>query len=161
MSQIEELQSRITAALDRIGQGLEAQSANAGADPSELDALRSQLDDEKAVSAQMEERNKRIKEKLDTAEAAVATIEASAEAKLQKLDQELQALRRANQQLRDNNLSLRNAIEAGVAEPHLINKAMMAELQALRAARNADKAETDAVLDELARLLQSDERETA
>ena len=33
-----------------------------------------------------------------------------------------------------------------MAEPHLINKAMMAELEGLRAARGADRGEVEAVL---------------
>ena len=162
MSQIDELQSRITAALDRIGRGLEARMADGGPDTAALDALKSELDDEKAVTAQLEERNKRLKDKLDEAEAAVAKAGEKTSSMLSKLDEELQALRRANQQLRDNNQALREANQAGVAEPHLINKAMLAELEGLRAARSADQAETDAVFQELTRLLNSNnERENA
>jgi len=152
MSQIDELQSRITAALDRISQGLEAQGS-AGADTTELDALRTELEDERATSAQLEERHRRLKDKLEVAEEAAAKAVEESRAMLEKLDGELQSLRRANAQLRENNQALREAQEAGVAEPHLINKAMLAELEGLRAARNADRAETDAVLAELTRLI--------
>ncbi|WP_371224516.1 hypothetical protein [Roseovarius sp. 2305UL8-3] len=153
MSQIDELQGRITAALDRISQGLEAAGSSGGADAEELAALQQQLDDEKTVSAQLEERNKRMKAHLDEIEAATKSARDEQRQTMQKLDSELQGLRRANQQLRDNNQALREAVEAGVAEPHLINKAMLAELEGLRAARNADRAETDAVMGELTRLL--------
>jgi hypothetical protein len=44
---------------------------------------------------------------------------------------------------------LRAANETGVGEPHLINKAMMAELEALRAVRSSDRAEVDAIIAEL------------
>ena len=154
MSQIDELQSRITAALDRISQGLEGQAqAGGGADASEIEALQQQLEDEKTASMQLEERLKHLKSKLEEAEAASARAQEEHSGALKALDGELQSLRRANQQLRDNNKALREANEAGVAEPHLINKAMLAELEGLRAARNADRAETDAVLGELTRLL--------
>ncbi len=72
---------------------------------------------------------------------------------MRKLDGELQSLRKANEQLRDNNKALREANEAGVAEPHLINKSMLAELEGLRAARAADRAEADLVMADLERLI--------
>lgn len=161
MSQIDELQGRITAALDRISRALEASDGVPDTDSEELDALRDQLEDEKVVSAQLEERNKRLKEKLDDLEAAAEAGLEEQRTSIKKLDSELQALRRANQQLRENNKALREANEAGVAEPHLINKAMLAELEGLRAARNSDRAETEAVLSELTRLLDGAEREDA
>ena len=77
------------------------------------------------------------------------TAEAGRKAALRKMDAELQALRLANQQLRDNNAALREANTTGVVEPHLINKAMMAELEGLRAARAADRAEMDLILADL------------
>ena len=43
--------------------------------------------------------------------------------------------------------------EEGVGEPHLINKAMMAELEALRAARSADVAEASSIIGALTPLL--------
>ena len=154
MSQIEELQSRITAAMDRISQGLEMRASGGdGGLAEELEALKAQLEDEKTVSAQLEERNKRMKDKLDAAEEYAKQASEDERARLKKLDDDLQSLRRANSQLRDNNKALREANQAGVAEPHLINKAMLAELEGLRAARNADRAEADVVLGELTRLL--------
>ncbi len=163
MSQIDDLQARITAALDRISRGLEAQNADDGAAAAELEALRAALGEEKTVSAQWEERVKRLKEKLEEAEARVENARDEARASLRKLDTQLQSLRRANAQLRENNKALREANEAGVAEPHLINKAMLAELEALRAARSADRAEGDAIMAELTRLIEGadDEREGA
>ncbi len=163
MSQIDDLQARITAALDRISRGLEAQNADDGAAAAELEALRAALGEEKTVSAQWEERVKRLKEKLEEAEAHVENARDEARASLRKLDTQLQSLRRANAQLRENNKALREANEAGVAEPHLINKAMLAELEALRAARSADRAEGDAIMAELTRLIEGadDEREGA
>ncbi|WP_299842376.1 hypothetical protein [uncultured Roseovarius sp.] len=153
MSQIEELQRRITAALDRIGQGLDEVAPGGGADAGEIDALKKELEDEKLVSAQLEERLKAVSQKQrERAEAEDAARAEQADA-LRKLDTELQSLRKANQQLRDNNKALREANEAGVAEPHLINKSMLAELEGLRAARAADRAEADVVMADLGRLI--------
>ena len=145
MSQIEELQGRITAALDRIGKGVDAQAAPS-ADPPELDALKQELADEKLAGEQLKERVKSLKARREALEAELKAAQASAAEKVEKLDGELQSLRKANAQLRENNAKLREANEAGVAEPHLINKAMMAELEGLRAARAADRAEAETVL---------------
>ncbi|MEO3414857.1 hypothetical protein AAFO92_09400 [Roseovarius sp. CAU 1744] len=149
MSQIDELERRITAALDRIGQGLDGWSPGGGADATELESLRKALEDEKLACAQLEERLKVVSQKQkQQAEAGDRQAET-----MRKLDSELQSLRKANQQLRENNKALREANEAGVAEPHLLNKSMLAELEGLRAARSADRAETDAVMADLARLI--------
>ena len=157
MSDIEALLGRIMAAMDRIGQGVEALSvAPSEPDTSESDALRSALDEEKLVTAQLEERIKKLKiahaEELATVQASASAAQGDAD-KMAKLDEELQRLRKANDQLRASNAALREANEAGVGEPHLINSAMLAELEALRAARAADVAEASAIMSELVPLL--------
>ncbi|MCV2891947.1 hypothetical protein [Lentibacter sp. XHP0401] len=146
MSEIEELERRITAALDRIGRSTEAMDG-AGTDPEEVAKLKSALEEEKLVSAQFEERNKKLREKYEDAR---ETLEAELEAQRMataKLDMEMQRMRAANEQLRSSNSALREANEKGVGEPHLINKAMLAELEGLRAARAVDKAEAAAIAD--------------
>jgi len=148
MSDIEELQRRINAALDRIGQGLEARSA-VGADPAELAEMKQALDDEKLANEQLEERVKSLRDKRNALEEEVEALREQNAHALSRLDGELQSLRRANQQLRDNNAALREANAKGVGEPHLINTSMMAELESLRAGRAADQAETSAILSEL------------
>ncbi|HAR53226.1 hypothetical protein [Roseovarius nubinhibens] len=158
MSDIDALQGRIMAALDRIGQGLdglEQQGGTAGGDD-ELAQLKQALEDEKLVTAQLEERNKTLSQRLKELEAADSAAsserkagEAARKDALRKLDAELQSLRLANQQLRDNNAALREANQTGVIEPHLINKSMMAELNGLRATRAADEAEMKTILTEL------------
>ena len=47
--------------------------------------------------------------------------------------------------LREQLRQLREAQAAGVAEPHLINKSMLAELDALRATRLTELAELDEI----------------
>lgn len=70
-----------------------------------------------------------------------------------RLDGDLQRLRKSNELLREANAALREANEAGVGDPSLINKAMLAELEGLRAARATDAAEVHAVLTKLEPLL--------
>jgi hypothetical protein len=78
---------------------------------------------------------------------------AGANERMAQLDLEVQRVRKANDDLRASNQALRAANEAGVGEPHLINKAMMAELEALRATRAADVSETNAIIDALTPLI--------
>ncbi len=151
MSDIPELQRRITAALDRIGQGLDGMTKPS--EEGEVETLRQQLEDEKLANAQLEERIKKLKASLSEAEAARDAAQSDSADKLKDLDKSLQSLRQANQQLRDNNAALREANAQGVGEAHLINKAMLAELEGLRAARAADKSEADAILSEMDAIL--------
>jgi predicted nucleic acid-binding Zn-ribbon protein len=152
MTDISDLQARITAALDRIGTGLEALDKAAGepaADPGEVARLTEALEEERTANAQLEERVRAIKSRQ---EAAVETLAGEVERLRRLLETEEGAvarLMRANAELRANNAALREAITKGVAEPHLVNKAMLAELEGLRAAQGADRAELDAVLGEL------------
>lgn len=175
MSDIEELQRRITAAIDRIAAGIDAVEAQpAGADPAELDALRAErdaaladrdaaaadreaaqkaLEEERLVTAQLEERIRKLKER-HAIELAEAQTQMPSADHLQRLDIDLQRLRKANDQLRQSNAALREANEEGVGEPHLINKAMLAELEGLRAARAADVAEATSIMAQLVPLLE-------
>lgn len=166
MSDIDAMQSRIMAALERIGQGLDGLGpvTPEPQDDSEVQELRQQVADEKRTSAYLEERITQVEDHLlearrqleaasesDAAKAETARSEEDAarvEA-LQRLDSDLQALRQANEQLRENNAALREANAAGLAEPDLINKALQAELDGLRATQAADRAEMDVILAEL------------
>ncbi len=148
MSEIDELQQRIAAALDRIGQGLE-QSGDSAVDSEELDGLRQALDDEKLANEQLQERLKANRGKIEGLQAELDKARTESAEAMSKLDRSVQSLRKANAQLRENNNALREANEAGVGEPHLINKSMMAELEGLRAARAVDQAEQDAIMNEL------------
>lgn len=159
MSQIDELQTRITAALDRIAQGLESKPTAPEASQAE-ETLRAELEDERLANAQLQERVKLLHARVDTLESEAAAAREAEGAVLSRLDADLQSLRKANQQLRDNNQALREAHQTGVAEPHLINKSMLAELEGLRAARKADRDEVETVLDELARAIDGGETST-
>ena len=169
MSELPQLQSRILAALDRIGSGLDGISQAAPApeaapaiDTSGLEAqvadLTSKLDEEQTANAQLEERVKLLKERQDGKMAELESNVEAGRARASRMDRELQRLRQVNAELRDNNSKLREALTEGVSEPHLVNKAMLAELEALRANRAADAAEMDAILQELTPII---EREAA
>lgn len=151
MSEIDALQSRITAALDRIAQGLERTGEDK--DPARIEALEQALEHERLANAQLEERIMALRGRLAAATDAAETARQAARDHLTALDRDLQSLRKVNQQLRDSNQALREANAEGVAEPDLINAAMLAELEGLRAAQAADRAEIDAVLGEMSEVL--------
>ncbi|MEO1239681.1 MAG: hypothetical protein AAFW64_08505 [Pseudomonadota bacterium] len=151
MSEIAEYQSRITSALDRISVALET-----GAGGSNDGELAAALDAERTANAQLEERVRAIKEKQETTIAALEKAVADLEAEAQSLktalgdrDSGLQRMRRVNEELRRSNTALREANAAGLADAHLVNTGMMAELEALR----ADHATTQAELGEIAAVL--------
>lgn len=186
MQEIAELERRITAALARIGAGLDRVVATPPPPPvisaptTGSDALlRAELDEERMLNAQLQERIKMItareaalreakpaepepepEPKPEPAPAHVPVVQAQLEARIDKMTRqldvqglELQRMRKVTVQLREQLARLREAAEAGSTEPHLINKAMMAELEALRAARASEIAEMDEILSELSPLI--------
>lgn len=156
MSDITDLQSRITTALDRIGIGLDAlvKAPEADVDSDEVIGLRAALEDERTANAQLEERVLAIKQKQDGTVRSLSGEVERLRGLLETEEAAIARLTRVNAELRANNAALREAIAEGVAEPHLVNKAMMAELDALRAAQSADRTEVDAVLGEVSRLIE-------
>jgi chromosome segregation ATPase len=153
MSDFSELQARLTAALDRIGSGLEALGRPAAGDTAEMAQLREALDEERTANAQLEERVRAIREKQDDTVEKLASEVDRLRGLLETEEAAVAQLRRVNGDLRANNAALREAVSKTVSEPHLVNKSMMAELEALRATRAADRAELDAVLGELGPLM--------
>ena len=153
MSDIDDLQRRITAAIDRIAGSV----GNAGAAQAKIAAeLATALEDEKLANAQLSERLQALKDRYD-GEVSDAKAVANAEARITALDLEVQRLRTASDQLRQSNAALRAANEEGVGEPHLINASMMAELEALRAGRAVDVAEVSSIISALMPLLEAPE----
>lgn len=154
MSDIEQLQQRITAAMDRVAYGVSRLEAGA---PGEIAALKAALDEEKTVTAQLEERVAALKHKLETEAATAAAATEGLRDKMAALDLEMQTLRGANDALREANAALREANASGLADADLINAGMAAELAALQAARDVERAEADAILTALAPALQDQE----
>jgi hypothetical protein len=162
MDEIEEFERRILAAFDRIAAGVSVVTqlpdaplpvAGSGGDAGEIAALREALEAERTANAQLTERVRAIREKQET---VIATLERNLARVTQQLDaqgRELTRQRKLNDHLARMNGELVAAARAGVTEPHLLNKAMMTELEALRASRAAEIAEMDEILSELKPLI--------
>jgi predicted RNase H-like nuclease (RuvC/YqgF family) len=153
MSDIEDLDRRLKAALERIDRAIEnaaqtqphVEPANeAVIDQAALDSAIAQARDAEAKVAVLQSA-------IDAAQAEqvpqVAQPDMSAD--VARLSADVQALQAANQQLRDNNTALRAANEQGLADAELINQSAEVELVALRAARAADRSELDMILTNL------------
>ncbi len=145
------------AEIARLTSALEAQQAEVArltaelADSAETDALKAELEAQKAEVA-------RLTAELARQETVVDKFKAEFDRQstaTARLDMDVQRLRQSNDQLRETNAALREVNEQSVGEPHLINKAMLAELEGLRAARATDVAEAGAVLARLEPLLAS------
>ncbi len=143
MDDISDYERRITAALDRAQQALDKLSAGEAGD---AEALKAELDAERVANQQLEERVRAIKE---TQEKTVAGLEAKV-ADLSKAltarDAELQQIKSVNEELRKSNGALREANANGVADAALVNSAMVTEIESLRAARAAERAELEDIL---------------
>ena len=153
MSDIEELNSRIMAAMDRIAQGVDSLD---GGDADEVERLKLALDEEKQANAQLSERVRVLGERQEEAIEALQAKADDSKEKLRALDVEMQKLRQANQRLSKMCTALREANAEGVGEPHLINKSMMVELESIRAMRSAEMAEADEIISALTPLLTQD-----
>lgn len=112
---------------------------------SESETLRSQLEAAQQVQSEQPQ---------STAVDVSAEIERQ-NAALLRLDSEHQQLRHANEDLRASNVALRDANAQALGDAGLINSAMQAELDGLRAAQASDQAQVNAVLARLEPLLAS------
>lgn len=175
MNEIAELERRIAYAIERISKGVEAMDQAKAvvaqpdpvaatpapvADPdgnAAVEALRAELEEERLANAQLEERVRTLKRRQEVQAANLLTEQATAREKLAHLDSELTRLRKANDQLQASNEALRAAQQSGMSEPHLVNKSMMTELEAMRAARRVDRAEAEAIKVALVPLLRDPE----
>ena len=156
MQEIAALEGRITAALERISKGFDQLAAAPKPVPPVANppaatpstpadaALRAQLEEEKALTAQLQEKLRALKEREPKGGLKDKIDRLTQQLDVQGL--ELQRMRRTNTSLRDQLASLRQAQMAGVTEPQLINKSMLAELDALRAMRLTEVAEMDEIL---------------
>lgn len=142
MSDINQLEARLRDALARIGAGLDGLAAGAGDDA----GLKAKLEEERVANAQLEERVKALKDRQDGKITALEERVAAQAAQMAEWDAELQKLRASNAEMRELNAQLRSAAADGVAEPELVNRALMAEVEALAAQRSTDAAEVDAIL---------------
>lgn len=152
MSEISELERRITAALDRASRALEQLNA-APEDTGDIEAMRAELDAERVANAQLEERVRAIKDKQETMVAGLEAEVVRLKDAVRARDGEVRRMRSVNEELRASNGKLREANAEGLADAGLVNGAVASELEHLRAARAAERAEIDEVLATLEPLL--------
>lgn len=154
MTDVSGLEDRINAALGRIEAGLGAMAEKpAPIAPAPAPDLQGQLDEERAANAQLEERVRALKDRQDTKIAELTAKVAEQKGLLASLDVEMQRLRASNADLREVSGQLRKAADDGAVDAELINRAMMAEVEALTAQRASEAAEVDAILMELKPLI--------
>lgn len=162
MSQIEELQRRITAAMERIGVGIEAMQSTGPAESDDDHPLRAALEEERLANAQLEERLKSVKERHDQdvdalrqqlgeAAAKLASVEAAraelAEAKAALDNQdEVAALQAEISSLRDQ-----------LADSERVSE-LNAELEMLRAERASHGVAMSRLDDDLQRLRKANDQ---
>ena len=147
MSNIEELERRISVAFDRIGQAVDSfVPAPPGIDTA---ALQDALQAEQATNTELTERLRvmTLRGESDAAEATekVARLVRALDAQ----GIELQRLKNTVVQLRESLRALREAQTEGLADPHLLNTAILVELEALHATRLTEMAQMEEILAEL------------
>ena len=161
MQDLQELERRITLALDRIARGVEVlegvtvvSSGQAGAaETAEVMRLTEALQAERDANAQLEERLRLLHARMEAGNAPLAARLERLTAQIDAQGIELSRLKSVNVQLRETLRALQEAAEQGLADPALVNKALQAELDALRATRAAEVAELDGILAELKPLI--------
>ena len=147
MSDIEELERRISAAFDRIGQAVDGLVPAASGISTE--ALQDALLTEQTTNAQLTERLRIVMEREASQAAEAAGTRDRLTRALDAQGQELQRMKKTVIQLRESLAALRAAQTGAVADPHLVNKAMLTELEALRATRLTEMAQMEEILAEL------------
>ncbi len=143
MDDIAEYERRITAALDRAAQALDKLGAGDGGD---TEALKSELEAERVANQQLEERVRAIKETQEKTVKSLESKVAELSNALTSRDAEMQQLRSVNEELRTSNGALREANAKGLGDSDLVNAAMVTEIESLRAARAAERAEIEDIL---------------
>lgn len=154
MSELADLERRITEALARIDAGI-TRLAEGASQPASA-ALEEALEAERATNAQLAERLKALRARETRGE--IPALEARIAELTRQLDEqglELHRMRKSTIQLRE---ALRAITEqtAGSVEGNVINKAMLAELEALRAERSSEAQEMAELLAELLPLIQGE-----
>lgn len=150
MGDFTEHEQRITAALDKISVGL-AKIVETRQGQSSLAA---DLQAERDANAQLEERVRGIKEKQETMVAALQNEVATLRRALSEADADLQQLRAVNAELRGSNAALRQANADALPDGTLVNQALAAEVEALRALESQNRAEIDRALSVLEPMLE-------
>lgn len=162
MSDLAELETRIREALDRIGAGIDrlAEPPMPVPDPSsaqEIADLQALLAEERAARTEAEARLAELESALETAaEAPPPEVQPGDDRLLRQIDAQSldnQRLRASVAALREEVRRLTEALAEGLADPALINHALAAEVEALRAQRASETTEITDILIELDRIV--------
>lgn len=165
MQDLAELERRIAAALQRIGDGIEA--VTAAPPPAEDAAAKDDIIADLTAALEAERQaNADLRAQLDEAQSAApmaldvppdaADLQARLDRMTAQLDVqglEMQRMRKTVVQLRENLRGMRRSQAANLVDPDQINRAMMAELEAMRVTRLSEVAEMDEILSELTPLI--------
>ena len=145
MQQIAELERRITAALERIGRGVESLGSRPvvvdTGNEAEIVRLTEALDEERMANAQLSERLRVVRKKDAAAQAELTAQLDTATGLMETQETELRRLHRSVAELTEELASLRAAAVKGATDPHAINRIMLVELEALRSVRAAEAVE--------------------
>lgn len=151
MQDLAELERRISAALARIGAGLDALPVAAPAGGDEVAALRAELEAERAARADLQARFDAMAARPavqgDAAELAERVERMTRQLDVQGI--EMVRLRKTVGALRENLRALRTLQQQGMTDPAAVNRAMAVELDSIRVQRLSEVAELDEILAEL------------
>ncbi|PWE30668.1 hypothetical protein DDZ14_14650 [Maritimibacter sp. 55A14] len=142
MSELNELEGRIRAALDRIAAGLDAGTATGG---DRNAALTAALERAEATVQETGERIAKLEEKVAGLMEHISLKET-----------QIAQLGNVNAELRASNAKLREQNEAMLGDADAVEEGLRAELHALTVARQAEAAEIDAILRDLKPLLEQE-----
>lgn len=192
MSEIADLENRLSAALDRIAQGIDKIDTGSAPIAGDNDAAEAQaariaeleatLEAERAEKAVLEDQ---IQTLTGAAAANAATsggaagdadldalkqahaeeleymraVSASEREAWEGLNSRLVRLRRTNKLMRSNAAAMRHEASMKVADPEAINQSLQSEFEALQAAYELERAETDVILKTLQPLLGDPEKD--
>jgi len=160
MSDIGELEQRLADAMDRIRTGVEALSAPPAVEmvpAQDFDELESQLADAARELAEtsgvlngVRARNGELEDALAEAQDAVPVVPEPvpglADDDREALEAEIRTLRASVEALQAANAELRRSALTGVTDPELINRSLVADLEAVQSARLAELRDIDSIL---------------
>ncbi len=148
MQEIAEFERRIASALDRIERRLDGPGAPSGV-VEDLGGLQAALDEERMTNAQLAERLRVVTDRQAMEKVEIARLADKLSVAVDERDLALQEMQAALAATHDELVSLREAAVRGSTLPHQINRALLAEVEALRALRAADAAGIASVMAEL------------
>ena len=150
MSDINELESRITAALDRIAwsveNGIEQPDASAALLPAGNDDLAEELEIERATSQKLSAAREQQAAQIERLEIRVTRLTE----RLEQTETENKRLENVIQTLSENNTALRDANAAYQGDANAAEAGAVAQLEHIRALRDADRSELNDIMAELA-----------